>query len=209
MKRFQSVVRITPGLSGLNGTFEKSIGTADSRTQSTNRNQVMKQLTQRVICLCFLAMSFVGRAEAQENPDRVVHDGVPQGKLTSGQFNDSQVFPGTKRDYSVYVPAQYKGDEPAALMVFMDGGGYSNPKGDFGVPVVFDNLIHQKKMPVTIAVFVNPGTIAATAKGAKDRSNRSFEYDSTGDRHANFLIEEFLPVALKGLNVSSDPAKRA
>ena len=33
-------------------------------------------------------------------------------------------------------------------------------------------------MPVTIAVFVNPGTIPATKPGAKDRSNRSFEYDS-------------------------------
>lgn len=171
----------------------------------------MKQLARGVICLCFVVATLVARVEAQEkeHPDRVVHDGVPQGKLTSGQFNDSQVFPGTKREYSVYVPAQYKESEPAALMVFMDGGGYSNPKGGFRVPVVFDNLIHQKKMPVTIAVFVNPGTIAATAKGAKDRSNRSFEYDSMGDRHANFLIDEFLPVALKGLNVSSDPAKRA
>ena len=79
----------------------------------------------------------------------------------------------------------------------------------FRVPIVFDNLIHQKAMPVTIAVFVNPGTVPATKPGAKDRSNRSFEYDSMGDRYARFLIDEFLPVALKGLNVSSDPKHRA
>ena len=169
----------------------------------------MKHLKQGLICLYFVVSALVVRAESQEHPDRVVQEGVPQGKFTSGQFNDSKVFPGTKRDFSVYVPAQYNADEPAALMVFMDGGGYSNVKGGFRVPVVFDNLIHQKKMPVTIAVFVNPGTVAATEKGAKDRSNRSFEYDSMGDRHTNFLVEEFLPVALKGLNVSSDPAKRA
>ncbi|MEQ9406762.1 MAG: alpha/beta hydrolase-fold protein [Fuerstiella sp.] len=148
-------------------------------------------------------------AAAREDSDREVQPGVPAGTVTSGQFHDSQIFPGTHRDYSVYVPAQYSADEPAALMVFMDGRGYANPRGAFRVPIVFDNLIHQKAMPVTIAVFVNPGTIAATIPGARDRSNRSFEYDSLGDRYARFLIDEFLPVALKGLNVDTDPARRA
>src|SRR6185369_5998492 len=134
----------------------------DGNHHSTHGNPIMKRLVPGLICLSFFVSSLVVLAEAQEHPDRVVQAGVPQGKVTSGQFNDSQVFPGTKRDYSVYVPAQYKGDEPAALMVFMDGSGYSNPKGGFRVPIVFDNLIHQKKMPVTIAVFVNPGTVAAT-----------------------------------------------
>ena len=168
-------------------------------------NRVMRPL----ILLSFAMSLIAPRAMAQENPDRVVQDGVPQGTITSGKFTDSQIFPGTERDFSVYVPAQYKADEPASLMVFMDGGGYANPKGSYRVPVVFDNLIHQKAMPVTIAVFVNPGTIPATAPGAKSRSNRSFEYDSLGDRYANFLVDEFLPVALKELNVSTDPSRRA
>ncbi len=64
-------------------------------------------------------------------------------------------------------------------------------------------------MPVTIAVFVTPGTIPATKPGAKDRSNRSFEYDSLGDRYVRFLTEELLPVALKDLNISNDPRQRA
>jgi enterochelin esterase family protein len=145
---------------------------------------------------------------AQEHPDRVVQPNVPQGKITSGKFAESKLYPGTTRDYSVYVPAQYKPEEPAALMVFMDGNGYANPKGGFRVPVVFDNLIHKKEMPVTIAVFVNPGSIPATMPGAAGRSTRSYEYDSMGDRNANFLVNEFLPVALKGLNVTKDPAKR-
>ncbi len=169
----------------------------------------MKSLSRSLMLACIILMIRAAIVEAQDHPDRVIRSGVPQGKLTSGQFIDSHIFPGTRRDYSVYVPAQYKADEPAALMVFMDGSGYMQPQGSFRVPIVFDNLIHQREMPVTIAVFVNPGTIAATMAGAKDRSNRSFEYDSMGDRYANFLINEFLPVALKGLNVSSDPAKRA
>jgi enterochelin esterase-like enzyme/sugar lactone lactonase YvrE len=165
----------------------------------------------------FLLLALVGYASsfpftaatAEENPDRVRHAGVPEGKITSGQFRESKVFPGTVRQYSVYVPAQYQAEEPVNLMVFMDGSGYANKDGAFRVPVVFDNLIHQKAMPVTIAVFVDPGNIPATMPGAKDRSNRSFEYDSLGDRYSKFLIDEFLPVALKGLNVSPDPADRA
>ncbi len=169
----------------------------------------MKLLQHWLLASCVALSAPWAHAQTQEHPDRVVQANVPQGKVTSGQFTESSIYPGTKRGYSVYVPAQYKAEEPAALMVFMDGGGYENTKGGFRVPTVFDNLIHQKKMPVTVAVFVNPGTVAATVKGAKDRSNRSFEYDSMGDRYANFMVEEFLPVALKGLNVSSDPAKRA
>lgn len=133
----------------------------------------------------------------------------PAGTLKEGVFDQSQIFPGTSRDYSVYVPAQYQADQPANLMVFMDGRGYSNPKGSFRTPEVFDRLIQNKEMPVTIAVFVNPGTIVASKPKAQNRSNRSFEYDSLGDRYANFLIDEFLPVALEGLNVSKDPAQRA
>jgi enterochelin esterase family protein len=159
------------------------------------------------LLLLFLVMTYPVLAD--EHPDRVVQEGIPHGKLTSGEFSESRVYPGTKRRYSVYVPAQYRPDQPASLMVFMDGSGYANPNGAFRVPVVFDNLIHQQAMPVTIAVFVDPGTIPATKPGAADRSNRSYEYDSLGDRYAKFLIDEFLPIALKGLNVSQEPTDRA
>lgn len=148
-------------------------------------------------------------ASGQDQPDRIRQPGVPEGTLTKGRFTSSQIFPGTERDYSVYVPAQYSADQPAALMVFMDGGGYAKADGAFRVPIVFDNLIHQKAMPVTIAVFVNPGTIPPTMPDASPRSNRSFEYDTPDDRYSRFLIDEFLPVALNGLQVSTDPSRRA
>lgn len=165
-----------------------------------------------IVCFAFLVQSSLPAAmpiQSENNPDRQVQAGVPQGKITSGEFAQSKIYPGTTRAYSVYVPAQYNPAQPANLMVFMDGSGYAKPDGEFRVPIVFDNLIHAKSMPVTIAVFVNPGTIRATKPEAKDRSNRSFEYDSLGDQYARFLVDEFLPVALKGLNVSSQPEHRA
>jgi enterochelin esterase family protein len=119
------------------------------------------------------------------------------------------MFPGTTRDYFVYVPKQYNARRPACLMVFFDGGTFMRPEGPFRVPVVFDNLIAKKEMPVTIAVAVNPGSIPPTLPGAKPRNNRSFEYDSLGDGNARFLLEEMLPEVTKGLNVTTDPAGRA
>ncbi len=76
------------------------------------------------LCALWLAAPLGAQDKPQtENPDRQVQAGVPQGKITAGVFENSQIFPGTKRDYSVYVPAQYQADQPASLMVFMDGAG--------------------------------------------------------------------------------------
>ena len=137
-------------------------------------------------------------------PDSQPQD-VPHGEVKKATYDKSQIFPGTTREYSVYVPKQYNAAKPAALMVFFDGGGFAKPDGQFRVPVVFDNLIAKKEMPVTIAVMVNPGVFKAAEPPAKDRSNRSFEYDSLGDANARFILEELLPEATKGLNITKDP----
>lgn len=137
-------------------------------------------------------------------PDSQPQD-VPHGEIKKGVFENSKVFPDTTHDYWVYVPKQYDPAKPACLMVFFDGGGYEKPDGGTRATVVFDNLIARKEMPVTIGVFVQPGTIKAAQPPAKDRSNRSFEYDSLGDANARFVVEELLPEATKGLNITADP----
>jgi enterochelin esterase-like enzyme/sugar lactone lactonase YvrE len=169
----------------------------------------MPHLYRMVAIALFFSLIFVRFLLGDEPSDREVQPGVPRGKITAGEFAESQIYPGTNRQYSLYVPAQYDPAQPACLMVFMDGTLYAQLDGPFRVPIVFDNLIHQKAMPVTVAVFVNPGNISAIKPGAADRSNRSFEYDSLGDHYSKFLIEEFLPVALKDLNISASPKDRA
>src|SRR5437879_9519203 len=119
-------------------------------------------------------------------PDSQFKPEVPHGRVERFQFTNASVFPGTVRDGGVYVPAQYDPAKPAALMVFQDGLGYMSTNGSWRVPLVFDNLIAAKEMPVTIAIFLNPGI-----RG--DQSNRSFEYDSLGDAYARFLINEVIP----------------
>ncbi len=143
-------------------------------------------------------------------PDSQVKPGVPQGKITQHVWDQSKIYPGTTRDWWVYVPAQYDAAKPANLMVFCDGGGFVKPDGQFRAPVVFDNLIAAGEMPVTIGIFINPGTFGvATKPGEKPRSNRSFEYDSLGDLYARFLMEEILPEVAKTYKFTDDPEGRA
>lgn len=134
--------------------------------------------------------------------------GVPKGNVTKHTWK-SKVFPGTVRDYWVYVPAQYDASKPACVMVFQDGAGYVNPKGQRRVPIVFDNLIHKKEMPVTIGIFINPGVVPPTKTGQKPRRNRSFEYDTLSDQYARFLEKEILPEVGKKYNLTKDPECRA
>jgi len=111
---------------------------------------------------------------------------IPKGELARYTFDQSKVFPGTTRDYSVYIPKQYDPATPACLYVGQDGGGFKEP-------AAFDRLIAAKEMPVTIGVFIGHGRVKAPHKDALDRYNRSYEYDGLGDAYARFLIDELLP----------------
>ncbi len=167
---------------------------------------------RRTVWTLLLALAPVARAadDYKLGPDSVPHDGVPKGTVTKHRWEASNVYPGTVRDYWVYVPAEYKPDgPPACVMVFQDGGNYQNPNGQFRVPVVFDNLIHKGEMPVTVGVFVNPGEFPAGDPKRKGRSNRSFEYDTLSDQYARFLESEILPEVGKSVKLRADAAGRA
>jgi enterochelin esterase family protein len=158
---------------------------------------------------CLLPLSLVAQSPYKYGSDSQRQEGVPQGVVTKHVWDQSKVFPGTVRDYWIYVPAQYDKSKPACLMIFNDGGGYVRENGHSRVPIVFDNLIHKKEMPVAIGLFINPGVIPASAAGAQARRNRSFEYDSLGDQYARFLIEEMLPALGQQYNLVDDASGRA
>lgn len=149
----------------------------------------------------------------EHGPDSQRREGVPRGRITHHQWKDSKVFPGTIRHYSIYVPAQYDVAKPAALMVFQDGHTYLKEDGDFRVPIVFDNLIAAKEMPVTIGVFIDPGfkrTEFPPERGWRpEPENRSFEYDSLGPAYAEFLLTEILPEVRKLYTITDDPEGHA
>lgn len=166
----------------------------------------------RPLALAVLMLALVRAATAADDyrlgPDSFPQDGVPKGTVTGPTKFVSKVFDGTERNVWVYVPAQYDGTKPACVMVFQDGGGYVNVNGQFRVPVVFDNLIARGEMPVTVGIFIDPGTFPPADKG-KGRSNRSFEYDTLSNQYATFLDKEVLPEVGQTVKLRTDAAGRA
>jgi iron(III)-enterobactin esterase len=160
-------------------------------------------------------------------PETVVKEGVPQGDVHefTMESKDSKIYPGIAREpgtfgrpdpndplklivsshpapYSrkvaVYIPKQYKPGTVAPLLVGADGP-------DRMLFPVLDNLIHEKRIPVMIAVSI------ANGSGDAQGSQRGLEYDTMSGLYAQFVETEVLPEVEKRYNVklTRDPNARA
>jgi len=105
-----------------------------------------------VSSLILLSSSFVFGQTTTDNYqpglDSKPQPGVPKGEVIKLSFDKSKIFPDTVRDYWIYVPAQYKPEKPACVFVMQDGIRWE-------APIVFDNLINKKEIPILIGVFVS------------------------------------------------------
>ena len=140
-------------------------------------------------------------------PDSLAQPDVPRGELTQHHWASEHFYPGTERDYWIYVPQQYNPATPACLLVFQDGALYVGP--DVNASIAFENLIHKGEMPITIGLFINPGDKGPGLPIYGGTDNRSVEYDSPGDTYVRFLLEELLPEVEKHCNIIPNPAGRA
>lgn len=163
---------------------------------------------QSVFFLLLSACSVLAIDDYTLGPDSQFKADVPHGEVTRHSWTQSKIFPDTTRDYWVYVPKQYQTAKPAAVMVFQDGGGYVKTNGDYRAPIVFDNLIARKELPVMIGIFINPGQLPGAQPGDKPR-NRSLEYDTLSDAYARFLLAEILPEVGTKYNLTTNAAGRA
>lgn len=169
----------------------------------------MKLFRLLPLALIFLVGTWArGADDYVLGPDSQRQTDVPEGAITQHHWK-SQVFPGTERDYWVYVPKQYDAAKPACVMVFQDGFNYMNPQGQFRVPIVLDNLIARGELPAIVGIFINPGVIPPATPEGNRQSNRSVEYDTLSDQYARFLLDEILPEVGKELNLSTRPEDRA
>jgi enterochelin esterase family protein len=157
-------------------------------------------------------------------PLSYLQPGVSSGTLSAKIVHTSKIYDGMQSEYWIYVPAQYDPKTPAALMVFQDGGWYMDREGNNPALNVIDNLIAQKKIPVMICVFINPGDISGSpgtktyefVKGYSDKwhrtlkdSMRSTLYDSVSDRYARYLRDEVLADVAAKYNIRKDAYSRA
>ena len=154
---------------------------------------------------------FVQGPEYANAPELTPREDVPKGKVHEFVMNseDSKVYPGIargrtgtvpyKRSVWVYVPAQYKPGTEAPFIVSQDAFGRQI------FPTVLDNMIHDKRLPVMIAVLINSG--GGDAQG----SQRGLEYDTVSGKYAEFIETEVLPRIEKdyGVKFTKDPEGRA
>lgn len=138
-------------------------------------------------------------------------EGVPKGTLKKYVWESKHIYPGTSRNYWVYIPEQYDPSKPACLLIVQDGELYLNGVAwtpGISPTVTLDNLIHQEEIPVTIGLFINPGDKGPGGPYWGGTDNRSFEYDAVTDLYSRFLTEEMIPELEKQYNIAKGPAGR-
>jgi enterochelin esterase-like enzyme len=117
-----------------------------------------------------------------------------------------------QRQVAVYVPAGYVANTPSPFIVVQDERWYipedapaapdGKPRTDLPfMPVMLDNLIHEKRIPPIVAVLLSPGP----------GGQRTIEYDTVSDRYLNFVETEVLPRITRDYQVAftTDPDGRA
>jgi len=166
----------------------------------------MSKIYRWFLCLALLLPTlFLQAQELRHNaqyPDDPAFAPVAdslKGLVLSTEFNDSRIYPETRRQVQVYVPVQYDGLTPACLLVGLDGIL-------FNATTVMDNLIACGQMPVTIGVFVQPG-VSYDADGNVVRYNRSNEFDRTDGTFARFLEMEILPMVERMVTPDGRPVR--
>jgi enterochelin esterase-like enzyme len=114
--------------------------------------------------------------------------GVTAGTLRTLQIPAAMGF--AARSVQVYTPSGYVPNTPVAFMVFHDGAqGIDVLK----IPIIFDNLVFQKKLPLMVGIFIPP-------------VSRSPEYDTVNDKYAQFITTQVLPaVASLNIKLTTDP----
>lgn len=131
---------------------------------------------------------------------------MPVGEVKGPFVLTSKIYPGTERNYWVYVPKQYDPSKPACSMIVQDGLARAT---GWNLTHTLDSLIDRKEIPVIIGIFVDHGKVPSTGSDHYPRYNRSFEYDALGDRYVRFLLEEMLPEVERSYNLSHDPKDRS
>ena len=117
-----------------------------------------------------------------------------------------------QRQVAVYVPAGYVPNTPSPFIVVQDERWFSaedappaadgKPRTDLPfMPVMLDNLIHDKRIPPIVGVLLSPGP----------GGQRTIEYDTVSDRYVNFVETEVLPLITREYQVAftADPDGRA
>lgn len=151
-------------------------------------------------------------AESRIFPTGPVGRGGGRGAPGAGPAPEPPQHQTFERQVAVYVPAGYVSNTPAPFIVVQDERWFipqDAPPGQDGqtrtdlpfMPVMLDNLIHERRIPPIVAVLLAPGP----------GGQRTIEYDTVSDRYVNFVETEVLPRITRDYQVAftADPDGRA
>ena len=108
------------------------------------------------------AYDVVPRSAAKYEPPEIKPKDIRSGETKQFRFAQSKIFPGTRHNVTVFIPAQYDGKKPACVYVKTDG---FNPREKS----MMERMIATGEMPVTVGVFVRPGELPPPMKGTVGR----------------------------------------
>ena len=200
--------------------------TRDPRTSGYATATSATELTDGAVPPTDASGNFIVGPTHPAAPEVVAQNGVPQGAVHEFTMSsaDSKIYPGIARTagtraevdpqdpakrivssgpapytrrVAVYIPRRYVPGTVAPLIVGADGPD----------PLLFttlDNLIAQKRVPVTIAISIGNGS------GDAQGSQRGLEYDTMSGLYAQFVETEVLPLVEKNYDVklTRDPDAR-
>ncbi|MFO0282750.1 MAG: alpha/beta hydrolase [Acidobacteriota bacterium] len=135
-------------------------------------------------------------------PEAYEQAGVPQGQISEKFTATSRLYEEMQSDYWVYAPAQYDGRTALPVMVWQDGDKYARRDAPNRLLIQLDNLVHQKKIPAMLHVFVSPGLVG-------ERRMRSVLYDTYTDKYSRYLLEEILAAVSAKWKLRTDGYSRA
>jgi enterochelin esterase-like enzyme len=155
-------------------------------------------------------------AAYQPCPEACPGDDVPAGTVRKLEhWDDSRVYPGTRRHLWLYAPAGLQRGVEARILFCNDGAWYLSRSGPVRATQVLDTLHHRGEIAPTVAVFVLPGLPEGPVPVPIESydppaAQRSLEYDILAPRYGEFLFGELLPLAARELavQVSADPTHR-
>jgi enterochelin esterase family protein len=152
----------------------------------------------------------------QPCPEATLSNDMTVGQIRKlADWQESKVYPGTRRQIWIYHTPDLKADDQPRVMFFNDGAWYLSRSGPVQVTNVLNHMYATGQIGPTVAVFVTPGEPDHDVKGPIESYNnvlaqRSLEYDTVDARYGEFLFQELLPLSesVSGTSISKDPTKR-
>ena len=129
--------------------------------------------------------------DAPSQPYLVPNSSVPKGKLTTPSIKSAALE--EDRAISIYTPAGYESAKECDLLIVFDGEDYTRDPAVQGAMTTLDNLIAQKKINPTIAVFVD-------SMGFRQRDMVSYQ------PFADFIAKELVPFVRQKYRIAQGPS---